>query len=172
MSASPSTRVVLLVGVEGDSPQGAVLSAEATPLGRLLAQPDRTVELVMVSWEGQGSLDGVAVHAVLDPSAPPAADRVLRALGVYALRNWLEGHPIGRLFNSIGPIDPSRVFWRAVKKHPEALSLLRSSQVAIATDLETTKTAWIAVHRGWVDDAHYDHRALALVRGTRSATAS
>lgn len=165
MTASSSRRVVLLVGADGDTATAAVLGSESTPLSRILAHAGEAIELSMVSWTGQDSVDGLAAHARLDGSSQPIADRVLRALGAYALRRRFDGFPIGRLLNSIGPVAPGRVFWRAAKQHPEALRLLRSADVAIATDLDSTKAAWIAVHRGWVGEAYYDHRALASMRG-------
>jgi len=67
------------------------------------------------------------------------------------VRGQFDTFPIGRLLNSLGPIAPSRVFWRALKKHPDAMQLLRASDIAIATDLETTKAPWLPFHCGWVD---------------------
>lgn len=172
MSAPSSRRVLLLVGSGADVTQRAVLETESTPFGKLLAQHGGAIELNMVSWGVEGPFEGMVVHARLEQASRPAADRLLRAVGVYSLRRRFERFPIGRLLNSIGPVAPSRVFWRAMKQHPEALHLLRSSDIAIATDLESTKAAWIAVHRGWVDDAYFDHRALALLQGERPVTTS
>lgn len=164
MDALKQLRVVLLVGADGDAPQGSVLGSESTPLAKLIADAGGAIELNIVSLGTSRSFPGAAVHARLDHLPRSRADRLMRTVGAYGLRERFETFPIGRLLNSLGPLAPSRVFWRGLRQQPRAIQLIRACDVAIATDLETTKAAWLAVHRGWVDDAYYDHRALALAR--------
>lgn len=172
MSAPGVVRVVLLVGADGDAPPGGVLESEATPFGTLLSRADTAVEVNVVSAGTSRTFVGATVHVTLNPSNRSLTDRVLRALGGFALSDRLATFPIGRLLNSIGPIAPSRVFWRTLKRNPEAMDLLRTSDVAIAADLETTKAAWLAVRRGWVDAAHYDHRAVSLALTLQAPSAT
>jgi hypothetical protein len=162
MSRQHEVKLVLLVGAEGDAPAGGVLGSESTPLAKLLGESAGAIELKVVSFGTSRVFAKAAVHLRLDQHDRSLTDRLLTALGAFALRERLANFPIGRLLESIGPIARSRVFWRTLKRNPEAIGLLRTSDVAIATDLETTKAAWIAVHRGWVDDAYYDHRAVAI----------
>lgn len=107
-------------------------------------------------------IPGVSEHIQLDDSDPGIADRLLAMTGVFAIRRWFETFPIGRLLNSLGPVDPSRVFWRKVKRNARALHLLKSANSVIATDLATTKTAWLAVHRNWTNSGFYDHRTASV----------
>lgn len=160
MSGSTAVTVILLIGAEGDAPPVAVLGSESSPYLQLV--DGAAVEVRVVSLGTSRTVAGAGIHLRLDDGRPSRVDRFLDAVGVSALRDRLEGFPIGRLLNTLGPLDPSRVFWRALTRHPEALRLLRTSDVAIATDLETTKAAWLAVHRGWVGRAFYDRRALAV----------
>lgn len=153
--------LVLLVGADGDAPQGALLGSESTPLAALLDRPGVTVTVSFVSLGVDRDFPGAAQHVRLGEAGKSVADRLLGAIGAYALRARFEGFPIGRLLNTLGPVDPGRVFWRTLTRTPAAMSLLHRADVVIATDLETTKAAWIAVHRGWVAEAFYDHRAVA-----------
>jgi len=162
MIAPKRVRVLLLVGADGDLPQGGVLQSESTPLAKLFAEAGGALDLTIVSLGTSRAFDGAVDHTRLDRLPPSHTDRLLRSVGAYAVRRQFDMFPIGRLLNSLGPIAPSRVFWRALMKHPDAMQLLRASDIAVATDLETTKAAWLSVHRRWVDDAYYDHRALAL----------
>lgn len=171
MTALPPRRVVLLVGADGDVPPAGVLGSESTPLAALLGGADGDVAMDVISRGTSRTFPAAAHHVRLDDHAG-VTDSVLRGLGAFAARTRFDAFPIGRLLNSIGPVAPSRVFWRALKRHPEALRLLRAADVAVAADLETTKAAWVAVQRGWVDDAFYDHRALALALGRDSPTAT
>ncbi len=54
----------------------------------------------------------------------------------------------------------------SLRAHGEAASgsdaTLQSADVAVATDLSATRTAWLAVHRGWVGDGIYDHRSASV----------
>jgi hypothetical protein len=172
MITQKRVRVVLLVGADGDLPHGEVLQSESTPLAKLFEESGGALDLTIVSLGTSRSFDGVANHTRLDQLPTSHTDRLLRAVGAYAVRGQFDTFPIGRLLNSLGPIAPSRVFWRALKGHPDAMQLLRTSDIAIATDLETTKAAWLSVHRRWVDDAYYDHRALSFALGPQSPLAS
>lgn len=70
--------------------------------------------------------------------------------------------PVAVSVTSPGPVDPRRVFGRTVKRHPEALRLLISADVVVATDLSATKTAWLPVHRGRVGEGIDDHRSASV----------
>lgn len=174
MTTQTQARIALFVGADGDTVPAGILESESTPLAKLLSESVDTggVELTVISLGTSRTFVSAAVHIRLEHAPMSAIDKILKALGAYALRERLDTFPVGRLLNSLGPLAPSRVFWRAMKQHPEALRLLESSDIAIATDLESTKAAWIAVHRGWVDNAYFDHRALTLMQGERSATTS
>lgn len=163
MTTSTKVAVVLLVGAEGDAPHTGVLGSESTPLAKLMSEGADAVALTVISLGTARSFTGAVVHERLDDAPESPIDRVLRALGAYALRERFDTFPVGRLLNSLGPVAPSRVFWRALKQSPAAMQLLRDSDVAIASDLESTKAAWLAVHRGWVSDSHYDHRAIGVL---------
>ena len=159
MTDSARRRILLLLGAEADQPHGAVLGSESTPLASLLSSG--ATELDVISLGATRALDGVRTHRRLDESGRSPLDAVLGVLGAFRLRERLATFPVGRLFNSIGPVAPSRVFWRTLRHDADGMHLLRAADVVVASDLETTKAAWIAVHRGWVAEAFYDHRAVA-----------
>lgn len=159
---APGRRLLLLFGSGTDSERSGTLAAESSLLGSLLRDTTVPVEVSALSLGLSRAISGTTEHVRLEESLPGPADRILSAFGAYALRTRLAGFPLGRLLNTLGPLDPGRVFWRAVKRNPEAIRLLKSANAVVATDLTGAKTAWIAVHRGWVDDAFYDHRSASV----------
>ena len=158
-------RVVLLIGSANDAAESASLASESSRLAMLLDSATGPVDVSVISLGLSRTITGLAEHIRLDESGRSAADGLLTAVGAFALRAFLASYPAGRLLNSLGPVDPSRVFWRAVKQQPAAMRCLASANVVIATDAATTKTAWLAVHRGWVDDAYLDHRSASVGLG-------
>lgn len=126
---------------------------------RLTSDADARVEVVRFAGP---------TGRVVGPSRA-SLDRVLRALGAYALRDRLSRSPIGRLLNSLGPVDQGRVFWRAVRNDRGALATLKSADLVVASDLAAAKTAWIAAHRGWVREAIYDHAARGYLASLDAA---
>lgn len=162
MTGSSAPRIVLLFGSGVDSDRASALASESSPLTTLLAERSHRPQVDVISLGLSRSIAGTSEHIRLDASGRSIIDRILAGAGVFALRDRFARLPLGRLLNSLGPVDQGRVFWRTVRRHPEAMRLLRSADVAIATDLPSAKTAWLAVHRGWVGAAHYDHRAASV----------
>jgi hypothetical protein len=156
-------RILVLVGADGDTPAGGVLGSESTPLATLRDDGDRPAVVTILSARTDRTFTGIDTHLRLDEGDRGPLDMLLASLGAFALRARFDGFPVGRLLNSIGPVAPSRVFWRLVRRSPQAIALLRDADIVIASDLETTKAAWIAARRGWVEDAFYDHRAVAVL---------
>lgn len=158
--------IVLLFGSGVEAGRAAALASESSHLASLLASADGAIGVSVISLGLSREITGTSRHIMLDDSNRSLTDRILSALGAFALRTRFAGFPLGRLLNSLGPVDQGRVFWRAVRKNPEAAQLLRSADIAIATDLTSTKAAWLAVHRGWVENAYYDHRSASVaIRG-------
>jgi hypothetical protein len=140
---------------------GAVLAGERSRLQDLLdAEP--TAEVRLLAGGAVPEVSGVACRIDLGSATTPPLDRVLRALGGRALYRRFAAFPLGRLINSLGPMDPGRVFWRSVRRSPAARALLTGVDVGLAADLAAVKTAWIAHRRGWLRQAFYDHRAAGL----------
>lgn len=155
-------RVVLLFGSGSEAERSAALSSESSRLGSVLREAGDEVEVAVVSLGLSRTIPGVSEHLRLDEAPRSRVDRVLGALGALTLRRLLAAFPLGRLLNTLGPVDPGRVFWRAVRRHPGARGLLRSADVVIAADPAAIKTAWLALRRGWTTEAHYDHRSASV----------
>lgn len=155
-------RVVLLFGSEVESEKTAALASESSQLALLLAHATGRVDVSVISLGHSRTITGTAEHVRLDESGLSITDRVLATVGAFSVRRWCASFPLGRLFNTLGPVDQGRVFWRTVRNNSSAMRLLKSATVVIATDAATTKTAWLAVHRRWVDDAFYDQRTASV----------
>ena len=161
-SETVKTRIVLLFGSGIDTENSTALAAKSSQLVRVLDDAPGPVDVGVISLELSRTIAGTSEHIRLDDTDHGLTDRLLTAVGAFALSKAFSTFPIGRLLNSLGPVSQGRVFWRTVKRNPEAMRLLRSADVAIATDVPTTKAAWLAVHRGWVADAHYDHLSASV----------
>lgn len=162
MSTAPGVwRVVLVFGPAADGERSGALSSESSELAARLADAGPT-EVGVISLGLKRSIAGAAEHVRLDGAAPSPTDRVFAAIGARTLQTRLARSPLGRLLNSLGPIDPNRVMWRAVRRDPAALQLLASADIVVAVDLSATKTAWVALRRGWASEAIYDHRAASV----------
>jgi hypothetical protein len=155
-------RIVLLFGSGIDAKPSGSLTSESSQLTELLAQATAPIEVSVISLGLTRSIPGTVEHVRLEAAPLSIADRMLTMIGAFGLRTRFATFPLGRLLNSLGPVDQGRVFWRAVRRHPEAMRVLAAADIALATDLTSTKTAWIAVHRGWVNHAYYDHRSASL----------
>jgi hypothetical protein len=154
--------VLLLIGGVPNSSAGATLSGETSYLGALLHDHVGGFELSVVSLGFARDVAVVSRNIVLDRSRLSLVDRALHAMGARALYARLATFPLGRLINSIGPLDQGRVFWRHVRRDSSALAALKNADVVVAADLAAVKTAWIAAKRGWCTHAEYDTRAYGL----------
>jgi len=156
--------VTVLFGAGIESGQQAALETERSLLEQLCDAHGDAVELRVVSRGVARSPLTTDTHIQLGDEQPGWPDRLLTALGGEKIRARFATFPLGRLLNSMGPLDPGRIFWRAVRRNPAALHAIRTSDAVYAADLAGVKTAWIAVRRGWVPEGRYDHRASSLRR--------
>ena len=159
------THIVVIFGSGVGVGQASTLASEKSTLETLLDEATEPVQVSILSLGTQRDIAGLAGSIELGTARKPLADRLLTALGAYALRSRLATIPIGRLLNSLGPVDQGRVFWRAVRQNPEAMTMLRSADVIIAADAPAVRTAWVAVRRGYSSESFYDHRSAALGSG-------
>jgi hypothetical protein len=153
------TNVVVIIGSGWSAGGASVLAGDPSTLEAYIAEG---ASVSVLSFAFPRSVPGAAAHRDLAAARPPLLDRAARALGLIAVRDRLARSPIGRLLNSLGPVDQGRLFRRAVRSDSEAMAMLRAADVAIAADLAGVATAWTAVRRGWVSEAYYDHRASAI----------
>jgi len=149
------TRRVVLLFAATDDPAAAVTAASAesiaTAFGAALGE-DATVDVVSRSRPAVAP-EGVGTMLALGDGTAPALDRVLRAVGVFALHDRLARFPAGRLLNSLGPADAGRVFWRAMRSRPDAMALTGSGVIVVAGDLAATRAAWMLHRRGAAERA-------------------
>ena len=157
-----TTSVVLLFGSDVDAGHVSTLASERSRLQSIIEETPGAVEVDLVSFGLDRTFPGIRTHVNLKGRSLGPLDAVLRAMGVFALRRKCATFPLGRLLNSMGPVDPGRVFWRAVRRDKTALDVIRRADIAIAADLPAAKTAWIALHRNLVRQAYYDHRSAAF----------
>lgn len=153
--------IVVVMGAVPSRAGLSGLSGEASGLQQLLHESDDP-NVIVLSLGLDWSVEGLSGQVELGKRPEPLADRVFRALGFYALRNKLSTFPIGRLINSMGPVDQGRVFWRRVRQNADAISALKNADVAVAADLAAVKTCWTSLRRRWVSEAFYDYRAAGL----------
>lgn len=151
--------IVLLFGSGLTASRNGGLPAEQSQLSRLLSDAEQPFEITAITAGALGDIPGLKNHIRVPPPGLSTVDRLLRSMGAFTLHRRFSSFPLGRLLNSIGPVDPGRVFWRSVRRDSAAMDTLKSASIAIAADMPAVKTAWIAVRRGWVDSAFYDHRA-------------
>ena len=161
-SQRTTRRIVLLFGAGIDSQSSGALSSESSQLAMLLHGATEPVEVGVLSLGLSRSIPGTSEHIRLDGSRPSVTDKVLTFVGAVALKRRFATFPLGRLLNSLGPVDQGRVFSRTVRRHPAAVRLLQSADIAIAADVAATKLGWLAVHRGWVDEAYFDLRSASV----------
>jgi hypothetical protein len=154
--------VVVVIGSGWGAGGSAVLAGDPSVLETLIAEG---ASVSVLSYALERTVPGAAAQHDLAQVRPPALDRALRAVGVFRLRDRLSRAPLGRLLNSLGPVDQGRVVRRVALSDAVARNLLRSADVVIAADLAGVATAWTARRRGWVTEAFYDHRASALGAG-------
>lgn len=157
-----TTTIVLLFGSPVDAGRVSVLSSESSRLHTIIDEASGAVNIDLISFGPEKVVAGLRNVIHLKGKAESPIDASLRVLGAFALRRKFATFPLGRLLNSMGPVDPGRVFWRAVRRDSAAMEMIRCADVAIAADLPAAKTAWIALRKGFVDVAHYDPRSASL----------
>jgi len=173
VTATPdSQRIVVLIGSGFESSRNSAVAGEPSILEKLLDDSPDETELSVISFGLRSDVISGAQHVRLMRSDYGRLDRLFDRLGLFDLRGKLAEYSIGRLLNSISPTDQGRVFWRTVRRNAEALQLLTNSDIAIAADIHSTRTAWFAVKKKWVGRALYDHRATSLGSFTTNQTAS
>ena len=163
MTTSP-LKVVVVAGSATALGGASTLASESSRLQAFLDRTDLIVRLDVLTNGATGLLPWVETRLDLSDSPRSPLDRVLTGLGAALLFRRLSRFPLGRLLNSMGPMDPGRVMWRAVRRHPTARATIHDADVFIAADAAAVKTGWIAVRRGWVDEAFYDHSATSAQR--------
>lgn len=115
------------------------------------------------------AVDGIGASHVVSPAKAPLTDRIATKLSLDRAAAVLKASPLGRLLLSLGPTDPSRVFWRAVRADPEAMSMLRSADVLLAGDLPAVRTAWQLLRAKQVPAAYFGLQAAEKVFAARYA---
>ncbi len=160
--------VVVLIGSRSD-PEQLFRSAlgEATPGAALSRAAGRDVSVSLLSLLPPAADLGLATPHILSPPRTPWLDRLLAKLPLNRLESLLRTSPAGRLLLSLGPTDPSRVFWRSVRADPAAVALLASADVLLAADLPAVRTAWHFLREGKVPAAYFGLQAAEKVFAAR-----
>lgn len=166
---SSSIRVVAIVGSTTDPDQLFRSAIGDEALDHALASvTERDIQLELVSWlPSSGSERCISVGGT--NRREPIADRFFSIIRGKQLHGVLQKVSVGRLINSLGPLDQSRVFWRAVQMNDAALSALASADVLIAVDLPAVRTAWKIRHRNESCDAYFGLSSALKVLATKSA---
>ncbi len=160
--------VVVLIGSRS-VPEQLFRSAlgEDSPHTALGRASGRAVKVSLLSWlPSTAQLDMASSH-VVSPRRTPFLDRVLAALPLERLESLLRTSPPGRLLLSLGPTDPSRVYWRSVRADPSAVAMLASADVLLAADLPAVRTAWHFLRAGKVPAAYFGLQAAEKVFAAR-----
>ena len=123
-----TTSVVLLFGSDVDAGHVSTLASERSRLQSIIEETPGAVEVDLVSFGLDRTFPGIRTHVNLKGRSLGPLDAVLRAMGVFALRRKCATFPLGRLLNSMGPVDPGRVFWRAVRRDQTALDVIRRAR--------------------------------------------
>jgi len=155
-------KILVLIGGIPNSSSGGTLTGENSYLKNILDEHVEPIELNIISFGFDRAVDQLHHNITVASARVPAADKFLSAIGGRALYARLATFPIGRLINSMGPLDQGRVFWRYVRRNAAAYSALKSADVIVAADLAAVKTAWLAHKRGWCSHAEYDTRAQGI----------
>lgn len=157
-------KVVVLIGSRS-VPEQLFRSAfgEVSPKAALGRASGQEVTVSLLSWlPSAADLDMSSSHVVTPPRTP-FLDRVLASLHFERLESLLRTSPLGRLLLSLGPMDPSRVYWRSVRADPSAVEMLASADVLLAADLPAVRTAWHFLRAGKVPSAYFGLQAAEKV---------
>lgn len=142
-----------------------------TPRAALGRASGRDVSVSLLSWlPSSADLDLASSH-VVSPPRTPLLDRVLEGLPLKQLEALLRTSPLGRLLLSLGPTDPSRVYWRSVRADPAAVALLSSADVLLAADFPAVRTAWHALRAGEVNSAYFGLQSAEKVFAAKFGSA-
>lgn len=161
-------RVIAIIGSPTDPDQLLRSGLGSESLAEALEQASlREVDVQLVSWLPSVDVpEGVAVGAL---EYRAALDRTLERIGGNRLHGFFRKFPAGRLINSLGPLDQSRIFWRAVRKHEYAMQSLLSADVLLAVDLPAVRTAWEIRRRSKTAEAYYGLASTLKVFAARFA---
>ena len=153
-----SRRVLVLFAATRD-PEAALMASLGPDPRIALEQLESDGPIDVVTfWTPRTPLPFTGEVLALADGRRPLTDRVLTALGLMRLRDALARYPAGRLLNSLGPADASRVFWRTLRSRPDAMALADAGTVVIAADLAATLAARRLLDRGRA------HRAVWTIR--------
>lgn len=160
--------VVIVLGSQ-TVPEQVFRSAlgELSPQAALSRASGREVKVSLLSRLPASGLQDLAASHVVSPSRTPLADRLLAGLRLNLVDALLRKTPLGRLLISLGPTDPSRVFWRAVRADPTAIAMLSAADVVLAADFPAVRTAWQVLHAGKVPQAYFGLQAAEKVFSAR-----
>lgn len=155
-------RVAVLYGSGFESGHGSSLATESSRLGEVLARPEgiAAVDIISVGMPARPLRRGE--HLDLSTVDPGTVDALVRRFGGERLRRRLAGSPLGRLLNSMGPLDAGRVFARRVRRSPVARAALRRADIVIAVDSAGVIVAATALRRRHVREAYYDTRSAVV----------
>ncbi len=165
-------RIVLVFGSGFESGHGSSLSNETSRLGSILERPEGVSGIDMLSVGMPVRMLRRGVHLDLTSVSPGWVDAFWRRVGGERLRLLLGGSPLGRLLNSMGPLEAGRVFWRRVRRSAPALEMFRRADIVVAVDSAGVITAARLLRRRWVREAYYDTRSAAIGRDEVVAEAS
>jgi len=155
-------RVVVVAGSPVDYDSYTVVAAGGSRLQQLMDEGG--IQVTVLSAGPDPVVEGADRQVDVGRRAESPVDRVLVAFGARGLYRRLARFPLGRLLNSLGPVDPGRVMWRAVRRDADAREALTGADIVLAADPAGIKTAWTAARRGWTAEAFYDRGAPAARR--------
>jgi hypothetical protein len=163
---------VVIVAGSHSEPEQLFRSAlgELSPQAALSQASGREVRVSLMSRRAASEPQDLAASHVVSPVRTPLLDRLFMRLHLNRAEDLLRKLPLGRLLISLGPTDPSRVFWRAVRADPAALALLSAADVVLAADLPAVRTAWHLLHSGKVPSAYFGLQAGVKVFASRFKT--
>lgn len=123
----------------------------------------RQVDVSLLCRGATAPIPGIATVRVVTPEKVPLIDRLTSRLHIAPLEEHLRRTPLGRLLLSLGPTDPSKVLWRAIRADPQSMALLSSADILIAADVVAVRTAWKLLQLGKVSDSYFGLQAAEKV---------
>lgn len=162
-------KVVALVGSATDPDQilRSALADEALS-DALATASGRQIELKLVSWLPSSDI-ALSVAVGEAGGRRSAMDRLFSLKPPLRFHSALQKFPAGRLINSLGPLDQSRIFWRTVRKNELASSALSTADVLLAVDLPAVRTAWIMRRKNPSSEAYFGIGSTLKVFANRFA---